>query len=479
MKKNDPNVDYGFHAVIPRMVRTHYKEVKPLQKWLYTCLKDLCGEAGTCYRTIETLAEETGISNGYLSESIPALHDAGLIHAEKKRRTTGGKPVWHITIVDIWQANAAVHPTKRSQREQTENIHTVNVHSVNDNSIERSQDEHKRSQREREYSQCETEEESIEAVSESSIILEAGEESAFAPRTLGTLSASFDDVEEESAPDDDALAETIKAPTAPKVPSHIATMGYSDSYAKEGDDDAQLDVLHHSTALPARSDPARVPDEAPRAGHSRVAGEEGGTDSAQLALVPSEQTPVPSPSLGAPALQPDGEASPGAASAAAPNSSGPRRSGERDHSAALSKKVRGGKAREEPLLCEPAKVKAWLVEFRGYALAGKGAIINEHKLIHEWCEQFSEEVLALVKAELPHDRYWGKPEHREHFQARNLLDETPRVLSRLKRRNEPRVLADGAQSEWNFADYVGNGPEAIERLLARSAQYDAQGLYNI
>src|SRR6266567_2768539 len=101
----EPKIDFGFHAVIPRIVRTGYKHLSHAQKWLYTCLKDLCGDKGTCYRSLRALAIETDMSTGLLSESIPVLHDAGLIHAEMKKRATGGKAVWHISIVDIWKAN--------------------------------------------------------------------------------------------------------------------------------------------------------------------------------------------------------------------------------------------------------------------------------------------------------------------------------------------------------------------------------------
>src|SRR5260221_10055204 len=160
-QKRNPDIDFGFHATIPRAVRTHYKTLTPMQKWLYVCLKDLCGEHGTCYRTVKVLSAETNISTGMISESIPLLHQAGLIHGEKKKRSSGGKEVWHITIVDIWPANGKLHPTKRSLSEQTtENVHSVNenVHSVNDQGKERSASEQERSL-------SETEEGSSEAVS--------------------------------------------------------------------------------------------------------------------------------------------------------------------------------------------------------------------------------------------------------------------------------------------------------------------------
>jgi hypothetical protein len=143
--QDGPKPDFGFYTVIPRVVRTGYQGLTAAQKWLYVCLRDLCGEHGTCYRALRTLREETGMSLGMLSESIPALHKAGLIHAEKKRRSHNptGKEVWHITIVDIWQKNGAAHPTQKgSQNEQQcsggeqspQNVHKMNknVHHVND-----------------------------------------------------------------------------------------------------------------------------------------------------------------------------------------------------------------------------------------------------------------------------------------------------------------------------------------------------------
>lgn len=146
-KQNNPEIDFGFYAAVPRLLRTGYRQLTPAQKWLYTCLKDLCGDKGTCYRTLRVLATETGLSYGLLSESIPLLHSVGLIHAEKKKRSTGGKEVWHITIVDIWQENGKAHPTKRSQNEQNQQVSSnANVQNMNETPPECSQNERECSQ---------------------------------------------------------------------------------------------------------------------------------------------------------------------------------------------------------------------------------------------------------------------------------------------------------------------------------------------
>lgn len=152
----NPTVDFGFFAAVPRIVRTgeQYKHLTHTHKWLYTCLKDLCGDHGTCYRALRTLSDETDISTGMLSEGIQELHKAGLIHAEKKKRASGGKEVWHITITDIWQANGKEHPSKKcSQDEQT----IENVHIVNDNVQYVNKTTGECSHTEQECSFCETE----------------------------------------------------------------------------------------------------------------------------------------------------------------------------------------------------------------------------------------------------------------------------------------------------------------------------------
>jgi len=110
--------DIGFYARVPRIVRTGYQELSHAEKWLYTCLRDLCGEAGECWRSLRALAKETGISIASLSSMIPHLEKVGLIDAMKKS-------TWFIKIKNIWQANKEYcskieHSTaKCSENEQT------------------------------------------------------------------------------------------------------------------------------------------------------------------------------------------------------------------------------------------------------------------------------------------------------------------------------------------------------------------------
>lgn len=145
-QKHNPKQEWGFYACTPRIVRTQYKQLSHTEKWLYVCLKDLCGDRGMCYRTLKVLSEETDLSTGNLSTGIRNLHEAGLIHAEKKRRTNNptGKEVWHITIVDIWQAN--VEYCSKNERSQ-EDVQAMNnnVQILNEPAPQRSENEPQRS----------------------------------------------------------------------------------------------------------------------------------------------------------------------------------------------------------------------------------------------------------------------------------------------------------------------------------------------
>lgn len=139
--RNQPKPNFGFYAVIPRIVRTGYKDLSHAEKWLYVCLKDLCGDKGTCFRTLRVLSEETDVSTGSLSKMIPHLHRVGLIHAEKKRRTESGKEVWHITIADVWAENAKVCSKNEQSISEVVQNPNDNVQKMNDNLADGSKNE--------------------------------------------------------------------------------------------------------------------------------------------------------------------------------------------------------------------------------------------------------------------------------------------------------------------------------------------------
>src|SRR5204863_17489 len=117
-----------------RIIRKGYKHLTHQQKLLYIYLRDLCGESdleGTCYRSLRSLAKETGFSTGFLSKAIPVLHNEGLIHAEMRKRHGSEWEVWHITIADIWEKNANYLQSEKENRSADEQIEEKSVQQMN------------------------------------------------------------------------------------------------------------------------------------------------------------------------------------------------------------------------------------------------------------------------------------------------------------------------------------------------------------
>ncbi len=123
---------YGY-ARMPRVIRKGYQQLTKLQKLLYIYLRDLCGEDGVCYRSLRALSKETDFSVGYLSTNIPVLHNEDLIHASMRKHHGTGWEIWHISIVDIWEKNAAFIQAEKEKCSQDEQSDLESVHAMNKN----------------------------------------------------------------------------------------------------------------------------------------------------------------------------------------------------------------------------------------------------------------------------------------------------------------------------------------------------------
>jgi hypothetical protein len=129
---------------VPNMLIFGYQEINPQEKWLYVCLKHLCGKAGTRHLSLRYISDQTGISVGALSGSkdpekknpgmMRRLHLFGLIHAEIKKKKQNGKekdqPQYHVTITDVWLANQAFFQ-ERSGNEHLEEEISGSVQNMN------------------------------------------------------------------------------------------------------------------------------------------------------------------------------------------------------------------------------------------------------------------------------------------------------------------------------------------------------------
>jgi len=124
---------HGF-AQVPRLItRGTYKTLSLIEKGLYTCLKDICGDAGECFYTLRSLAKEINTSISTLSRYIPRLVKAGLIIAQKKIQAKNKHEVYHIAVVNIWQENDATYRPQEivSDRNKVDEIVAVGNKDAN------------------------------------------------------------------------------------------------------------------------------------------------------------------------------------------------------------------------------------------------------------------------------------------------------------------------------------------------------------
>lgn len=155
----------------PNILFESYADLRPQEKWLYINLVYLCGSRGTRHLSLRYIHDRTGISLGALSGHkdpakndpgmIRRLHNAGLIHAEIKRRVrSNGKesdqPQYHITIVDIWQLNEAFFAAKRSESEHSLKEDESGVQNPNSSVQNPNTSEEECSESERERSENDT-----------------------------------------------------------------------------------------------------------------------------------------------------------------------------------------------------------------------------------------------------------------------------------------------------------------------------------
>lgn len=110
----DRSADRKYFTIIPNIVWA--LDLSSVAFRLYTTIKKIAGENGTCFMGTRRLAREAGISAGSVSTAKHELEAAGLINIVRRKRSTNGQPIDHVQVSDIWPQNMA-HFTKRSAGE--------------------------------------------------------------------------------------------------------------------------------------------------------------------------------------------------------------------------------------------------------------------------------------------------------------------------------------------------------------------------
>lgn len=126
---------YGFAQVPRDVTRGKYKKASLVEKGLYVCLKDICGDEGECFYTLRNLAKEVNTSISTLSRYIPKMVELGLITADKKPGRSNNHEIFHITIVNIWQENDARYKPQEIVSDRNNLEETVSNRNNRNNSV--------------------------------------------------------------------------------------------------------------------------------------------------------------------------------------------------------------------------------------------------------------------------------------------------------------------------------------------------------
>ena len=97
----DESGDRKYFTQIPNMIVNHSTAY---EQSLYLIMKRLAGEHGSCFASLNFLAEKMGIHKTTVSKTIKKLLKRGWIKEIEKKKVRGGI-VRQFVIVDLWELN--------------------------------------------------------------------------------------------------------------------------------------------------------------------------------------------------------------------------------------------------------------------------------------------------------------------------------------------------------------------------------------
>lgn len=99
----DHTDDRKYFILVPRIVGVKCQDV--YEKALWSAIKEVAGEEGECYLSIEQLAALSDMSTGKVSQSIPRMIEAGLLKGEVRQDDGYPQAVWHLSTLNLWKEN--------------------------------------------------------------------------------------------------------------------------------------------------------------------------------------------------------------------------------------------------------------------------------------------------------------------------------------------------------------------------------------
>lgn len=131
-------------------------------------------------------------------------------------------------------------------------------------------------------------------------------------------------------------------------------------------------------------------------------------------------------------------------------------------------------------------LQAQIIEWRGYPLTHKGAIINERKAIRTLAEKWTDEQITASREYLFSKHWrWSKPDNRYTIGAQIILDEIGNVQQILKHPQKPaqnghtpKLASNGTDYNALINDtsrnYIQGGEEELARLQAQLVEKKAR-----
>jgi len=151
----DNSNDHKYFVLVPRMVLALVDDAYELALW--TVIKDIAGDEGTCIVGVRDLATLGMMSTGKAHQLIHTLMSKQLLFGNLVKDPGKHSQVWHITVPDIWRRNTDWSIHHRSLKGRIKDKAEQTGRSWGERSTERSPGEVERSPGEVERSPGEVE----------------------------------------------------------------------------------------------------------------------------------------------------------------------------------------------------------------------------------------------------------------------------------------------------------------------------------
>ena len=217
----DKSNDHKYFVLVPRIVLALVEDTFELALW--TTIKDIAGDGGTCIVGVRDLATLSMMSTGKAHQMIHALMSKQLLFGNLVKDPGYHSAVWHITVPDLWRRNTEWSIANRSLLERVKAKEHQHERSCGERSVERSCGERERSPGERERSCGDTKEELKEEL----------KENKDTDLWTSIINSFYDQISPGNTTEVNFFNEYIKPTWMVSISDHILTVGSPDERSRD------------------------------------------------------------------------------------------------------------------------------------------------------------------------------------------------------------------------------------------------------